>query len=81
MNKQTQDQIASVMLQHGTPDQQTEALGYAIGAEVRERFEQLAKKYDWTLHRFKSGAYSYSHVEWAFIGFCMANQINHLDVK
>ena len=28
MNKETTDQIASVMLQHGTPEQQDEALRY-----------------------------------------------------
>lgn len=42
MNKETQDQIASVMLLHGTPDQQREALRYCcvnprvVNGEVSE---------------------------------------------
>ena len=39
MNDQTKDQIASVMLQHGTPEQQKEALLYCGGDLVAARIE------------------------------------------
>lgn len=35
MNKETIDQIAAVMLQHGTQEQQEEALRYAAGGQSR----------------------------------------------
>ena len=39
MNDQTKDQIASVMLQHGTPEQQKEALLYCGVSMVAAKIE------------------------------------------
>jgi hypothetical protein len=41
INKETQDQIAAVMLQHGTPEQQKEALLHCTSNITAARVENL----------------------------------------
>lgn len=44
---------------------------------VRAQFESLADKQGWRLTRSKKGDYVDNHVEYAFIGFCMALGVDH----
>jgi hypothetical protein len=46
---------------------------------IREEFETQAKRYNWQLTRSPYKYYQAAHVEYAWMGFCMARGVSHLE--